>query len=143
MPGVTKSKRSLLAIVGARDILIQQCHFDNSAFGHLIHIHDRAENTTLPHTDNITIVDPGAEEQVANGADNDCDGYENCFTDADGDGYGSHLLLERCAHTHRVGERESQSIDIPPRAVYYVVFCISLIYTGSFKTVRIIQCPLS
>jgi hypothetical protein len=64
MPGVTKSKRSLLAIVGARDVLIQQCHFDNSAFGHLIHIHDRAPNSSLPHTGNITIVDSSVTGEV-------------------------------------------------------------------------------
>jgi hypothetical protein len=66
LPGVTMSKRSLLAIVGARDILINDCHFDNSAFGHLIHIHDRGPNTTLPHTDNITIVNSSVTGEVRN-----------------------------------------------------------------------------
>jgi hypothetical protein len=65
MPGVRKSKRSLLAIVGARDILLNDCHFDNSAFGHLIHIHDRAAGTTaLPHTGNITVVNSSIRGEV-------------------------------------------------------------------------------
>lgn len=34
---------------------------------------------------------PGATEVVADGRDNDCDGAELCYTDADGDGYRSEL----------------------------------------------------
>lgn len=32
---------------------------------------------------------PGHAELVANGADDDCDGFDACFADGDGDGYGS------------------------------------------------------
>jgi len=31
---------------------------------------------------------PGADEDVADGVDSDCDGFEDCYGDGDGDGYG-------------------------------------------------------
>ena len=38
-------------------------------------------------------VSPGATEVVADGRDNDCDGAELCFADADGDGYRSEATI--------------------------------------------------
>jgi len=32
---------------------------------------------------------PGGTEVVGDGTDQDCDGYDACYRDADGDGYGS------------------------------------------------------
>ena len=32
-------------------------------------------------------INPGAPEWVADGKDSDCDGYEVCYTDVDGDGF--------------------------------------------------------
>jgi hypothetical protein len=36
---------------------------------------------------------PGATETVADGIDQDCSGGDTCYTDSDGDGYGSSVLL--------------------------------------------------
>jgi hypothetical protein len=38
-------------------------------------------------------ISPIAQEEPADGADNDCDGYETCFFDSDGDGYGTDELI--------------------------------------------------
>ena len=56
--GVDISKRSLLSINGCADSVIRACHFDNAAFGHVIHLHDRPPNsTTGVHTENVTVRD--------------------------------------------------------------------------------------
>jgi hypothetical protein len=56
MPGVDKSKRAVLGIEGCADTVIRNSVLDNSAFGHLIHIHDRpSAESPLPHTQNLTI----------------------------------------------------------------------------------------
>ena len=39
--------------------------------------------------DDDRAIHPGAREIVGDGVDEDCDGKETCFTDADGDGFGS------------------------------------------------------
>lgn len=39
--------------------------------------------------DTVALVYPGAAEVVADGVDQDCDGGDTCYADADGDGYGS------------------------------------------------------
>jgi hypothetical protein len=56
MPGVVKSKRAVLGIEGCADTIIRNSVLDNSAFGHLMHIHDKASGSPLPHTQNLTIV---------------------------------------------------------------------------------------
>ncbi len=43
--------------------------------------------------DSISSVYPGATEVVADGVDQDCDGGDTCFQDADGDGYGGSATL--------------------------------------------------
>ena len=50
---------------------------------------DPAESTTADDCDDGDAgVSPTRAEAVADGTDNDCDGFESCFVDADGDGYG-------------------------------------------------------
>jgi len=36
---------------------------------------------------------PGAEDKAADGVDQDCDGFESCYEDSDGDGFGSATLV--------------------------------------------------
>jgi len=38
-------------------------------------------------------VHPGAPETTADGVDQDCDGYERCYEDGDGDGYGGREIV--------------------------------------------------
>jgi hypothetical protein len=57
LPGVLKSKRALLTIIGAADLVIRNAVLDNSAFGHVVDIHDKAAgDNELPHTNNLTFV---------------------------------------------------------------------------------------
>jgi hypothetical protein len=42
--------------------------------------------------DSDAAVNPDAAETAANGVDEDCDGVDSCWTDADGDGYGVTLV---------------------------------------------------
>ena len=44
--------------------------------------------------DGRATVSPSAPEITADGTDQDCDGYETCFADTDGDGFGSEALTE-------------------------------------------------
>jgi len=39
--------------------------------------------------DTVFSVNPGATDIVANGVDDDCDGYETCYLDADFDNHGT------------------------------------------------------
>src|SRR5690606_3179548 len=39
-------------------------------------------------------VHPGAPEVVADGIDQNCDGVDTCYHDADGDGFGSGALID-------------------------------------------------
>lgn len=38
--------------------------------------------------DDDALISPGAEEIVGDGVDQDCDGFESCYVDVDGDGFG-------------------------------------------------------
>lgn len=44
--------------------------------------------------DDDATVFPGADEVAGDGVDQDCDGSETCFTDADGDGYRGDVTVE-------------------------------------------------
>lgn len=46
-------------------------------------------NTADDCDDGNAFVSPGATESTANAQDDDCDGFEQCFADADEDGYGA------------------------------------------------------
>lgn len=50
--------------------------------------------TTADCDDANAAVHPGATERVGNGTDDDCDGLELCYADADGDGHGSARTVE-------------------------------------------------
>lgn len=51
---------------------------------------DSGESGYSTDCDDATKADyPGATETVADGDDDDCDGYDTCYKDADGDGYGT------------------------------------------------------
>jgi hypothetical protein len=44
--------------------------------------------------DEDSAIFPGADETIGDGVDQDCDGFETCFTDADGDGFHGDLTVE-------------------------------------------------
>ena len=48
--------------------------------------------------DTDPLIHPGAVEEVADGVDNDCDEFHDCYADDDGDGVGSNELLAVRAH---------------------------------------------
>lgn len=64
---------------------------DDDVVGYII-IADALGEVGEDCNDSDSTVNPGASEVAANGQDDDCDGYEACYLDADYDGYGSTTL---------------------------------------------------
>ena len=51
---------------------------------------DAGESTVSTDCDDVlSAVNPGATELIADGVDNDCDTFESCYQDSDGDTYGT------------------------------------------------------
>ena len=69
-----------------------------------------ADDTDCDDTDSA--VNPGASETVGNEQDDDCDGAETCYVDADGDGYGDDgLSTVSSTDTSCTGSGEARSSD--------------------------------
>ncbi len=54
---------------------------------------------------------PGATEAVANGDDEDCDGVDSCYTDADGDNYGTTVVVDGSSLDCATGTGAALSTD--------------------------------
>jgi len=54
---------------------------------------DSWDDTNDDCDDSIDSTNPGATEIVGDGVDNDCDGAESCYVDADDDGFGSSTII--------------------------------------------------
>ncbi len=61
--------------------------------------------------DEDATVNPDAEELVANGKDEDCDGYEDCYSDQDRDSYGSTEVLGSTDVTCTVSGVSTNALD--------------------------------
>lgn len=77
------------------------CHVDDDGDGYGAEALLPADCDTEGAADNAEDCDdtdpgtsPGASELPADGVDQDCDGVESCFTDADGDGFGGDALVQ-------------------------------------------------
>lgn len=61
--------------------------------------------------DNNSSIYPGAAEVVNNGVDEDCDGVESCYQDADGDTYGGTVLVDSADLTCTAAGLVGNSLD--------------------------------
>ena len=73
--------------------------------------------------DDGAAINPGAQEQIGNGTDDDCDGLEICYEDQDGDGWGaqqiatSSLNCDGVGVAARTGDCDDTSADVSPDAL--------------------------
>ncbi len=61
--------------------------------------------------DGTARVSPGAAETVADGTDQDCDGFDACYTDADGDNYGTTVVVDGSSLSCATGTGAAVSTD--------------------------------
>ena len=85
---------------------------DNDDFGD-----DSPTSSVTPGSDcddDALVINPNAIEVTADGLDNDCNGFEQCYENTDGDQYGTSVLIDSvqlgCTNTPQVSQKNQVTV---------------------------------